>query len=673
MNFTIEDEREFMPRDELRKTREGRMFLRGAGKSVDHMRASDLAPFVAWDGEGITEGVKPHAYILFGNSLGHEILSRNLTTDECLRLILHAESEAPDAIHVAFAFKYDVEMILRELSDRHWMRLRRSGNVNWNRYRITYHPGKRFTVSRGKDAHRLTATIYDLFGFFQSSFVKALRGWLDAEELGEIDRIEQGKSARGEFSWSEVDSLIRPYWQAELRLLVLLADRLRSRLIDADVCPTQWHGPGAVASVVYRKHNTRKNMARTASDKRLGERSDGRSGDEELAELPEAVNRAAQHAYAGGRFELFRMGYHNAPVYQYDINSAYPNAIASLPSLDAEWQWNSEPSFPLARFGVYEVEYDAPPKFGPFSAHPFFYRDEASCISYPMRVRGWYWTPEASIALRFPGARILGGWELQDDGTQPFAFVREMYATRQRWKKYGNPAERALKLALNSLYGKMAQRAGWHEGQPLPRFHQLEWAGYVTSYTRSMLYEAMMKAGPDLLAVETDAVFSLRPLDLDCGPNLGQWEATQYDWILYLSSGTYWTSDGKAKYRGLDSGSLSFDHAMDWLRAGKWFAPIVGHTSRFIGAGRGMSDSAWREFHWRNWITEYRSIRPGMEGKRKHVPNICRACRRGIRETELHDLVVSTRGGSSVPHSLPWIGKDSDFAELANVERFDSA
>lgn len=439
------------PRAVLRQSDEGRqlmleqMPLPPRGRS--HERASDVAPFVFWDGEGITyeQGI-PQSYVLFGSSLGHEIRDKELRTVDCLALILQAERDCPAAIHTAFAFKYDAEMILVDLPLRSWYVLRQRSSVRYAGYTITYHPGRLFRVSRTVEGQRYTATIYDVFGFFQQSFVKALRGWLDERELDVITQIEEGKDQRGQFQYEQLDSLIAPYWRQELRLGVLLCDRLRERMLSADVCPSQWYGAGALATHLYRRHAMRKHLARTQRDRH--ERDT-----DVVTDLPEAVNEAARRAYAGGRFELFKLGHTEQPVYQYDIRSAYPNAIAGLPSLrNSQWTHHVSPNFDPRLFAVWRVEYD---RWTPTQMHkpgPLFQRDWAGRVCYPLTVNGWYWTPEVALVADSQYAHIAEAWVCSHDDEYPFDWVRELYAERQVRKAAGDPSEKAYKLALNSLY-----------------------------------------------------------------------------------------------------------------------------------------------------------------------------------------------------------------------------
>jgi len=95
----------------------------------------------------------------------------------------------------------------------------------------------------------------------------------------------------------------------------------------------------------------------------------------------------------------------------------------------------------------------------------------------------------------------------------------------------GNPAQVALKLCMNSMYGKLAQRIGWDPiNRRLPPWHQLEWAGWVTSYTRAKLFN-MLRRIPfkHLIAVETDGIYTtMNParLGIEHSETLGGWEIT---------------------------------------------------------------------------------------------------------------------------------------------------
>lgn len=624
------------------------------GRTVRH----PLDPeFIAWDGEGITPPNQVRQdFVLFGNSKGFRVSGNRLSTEECLRLILDTERANPRAIHVGFAFGYDAEMILVDVPLRHMHILRRRGHVRWNGYRIEYRKGKWLQITRKTREESVTARIWDVWSFFSTSFVVAVREYLG--DIPELAMIESGKMSRGEFRSEELDSKIIPYWEMELRLTVELMNTLRKRLYDADLPIRQWHGPGAIATFAMRKNGVAKAM--------------------QVCE-PE-INDAAQYAYAGGRFELFKIGWQKEKVYAYDIRSAYPAAIATLPDLsNGEWK-HVDSITGTSDFGIYRIRFRHSELFTS-RPMPYFFRDLRGAIHFPNAVEGWYWTPEAKISQYFEHAEIIEGWEFHHDGSRPLSWVEDVYETRAQWKREGNPSQLALKLLLNSMYGKFAQRVGWEQFNGPPKWHQLEWAGYITSKTRAILYRAMAEsyAKGGLLGVETDGIFSTVPLTVEVGEKLGQWELTEYEQMVYLQSGFYFKKTDKgwsAKYRGFDKGSVSFEDAIGAL--GKWRpwdsdsrGNILGTSTRFTTMGLYLRIPNGED--WRNtWITAPRDLNLGQDGKRVHRSTFCPECQQKISPADApHSLTIyAPTGGMSAPHSLPWKGQDdSPFRDI--IENID--
>jgi hypothetical protein len=242
--------------------------------------------------------------------------------------------------------------------------------------------------------------------------------------------------------------------------------------------------------------------------------------------------------------------------------------------------------------------------------------------------------------------------------------VEDVYYDRLEMKRQGNALERVLKLEINSLYGKFAQRAGWFQpGDRIPSYHQLEWAGHITSATRAKLFRAYSQRPNNVFSFETDALFTTSQLDLPIGDKLGEWTEIVYRDILYIQSGFYFAHgiDGKLteKYRGFDKGSIKFDEVIGWLdkldptnpfsRTGP---KLFGPSKRFVGLKRAIQTR--RKDYWRSWETTTREISIGNDGKRRHQPG-CPGCRRGIKWSEgMHYLADATNGGISHPHKIPW-------------------
>lgn len=617
----------------------------------------DNKEFIAWDGEGITyEKDAAQEYVLFGCSKGNYVQKQILRTPDCLHLLIDCAVEYPNAYHVAFAFDYDVEMILRDMPVYKKHLLHVNTQVKWKGYNFLYIKGKMFRVSR----NGTSITIYDMFSFFACSFVKALVQYLGNDDS--IEQIASGKSQRNEFEYKDVESLIKPYWQMELDYMVRLANQLNDYLLTAGIRITKFYGPGAVANQLNKVHKTK-----TYMDK-----------------CPTNVNDASQYAYAGGRFELFQMGHYEGPIYQYDINSAYPFAISRLPRLDGGTWEHVDEFIHNADFAIYYIEFckdqNTPLMFSPMPL-PLFHRGQNGNITFPYITRGWYWEPEVRKAIEyFPSfTTVIEGYVFHpQDFSVPFQWVKDMYYQRQDWKKRGNPAQLALKLGLNSLYGKMAQRSGWEHYKSAPPLHQLEWAGWVTSYTRAKLYDAMMQAVDmksrdysGLISCETDSVMTTVPLDLPMSNNLGDWGLDKYNGISYLQSGIYWAKDGnewKPKFRGISSDTISHDDVVRFFNETDFttrnYDGLTGEVTRFVGMGRALHST---NNLWRRWITESREISPGKTGKRRHISEYCNHCNGS--DFPMHHLeTLPPDSAESTKHILPW-EDEREIQRLINMER----
>jgi hypothetical protein len=673
---------------------EAKVRYHGKGKQVV---TYDKREFIAWDGEGWTDhsadpdcpanngggcaGLHcPHYYCLFGNSRQPELAIRaeSLATRACLQSMLSAARAYPHAIHIGFAFSYDVNMILRDLPRENMVELREKTVTEWKGYRIEHIPKKWFSVSGKYCGKKVSIRIQDIFSFFACSFVKALKGW-NVGTASEIEEISSGKDSRNSFKLSDLDSHIVPYWTKELALLVDLANQLRQILYSANLKITGWYGPGNIATFLYKKHGTAEQM------------------DQQLAR---PIITAAQYAYAGGRFEGFKAGYHDGPVYSADINSAYPYALSQMPNLRTG-HWRHIPAGDVADFllstrvGLYKVEY----RFNRTVVEkarregfplPLFHRRQTGHVWYPEASSGWYHAPEFKILMDmwegsqgrlFAKFEIYEAWIYEDDGTSPFAWVSEMYDQRLEWKRQGNPAQLALKLGINSLYGKLAQRIGSKDGKA-PQWHQLEWAGAITATCRSMLYDVALENWETLIGVETDGIYCTQPirgLEGSTGDTLGAWGLEDYSGMLFIQNGVYWLRDSNGnwkppKTRGIPQSHMDIGAAMSALRSGE---DLVASQQYFIGYGTALHHGKSRGTmpRWNTWTTGTKAFEFGGNGKRYHSPERCVQCIEGRGfDDGLHTLslrlpVLAIDSIQSAKHRLPWFEDLTQMSEDMDLQR----
>ena len=93
-----------------------------------------------------------------------------------------------------------------------------------------------------------------------------------------------------------------------------------------------------------------------------------------------------------------------------------------------------------------------------------------------------------------------------------------------------------MKLAINSLYGKLAQRVG------NPKYANLIHAGLITSFTRSKLNDAISAAPRGhIVMLATDGIYSVSPIDLPIGEKLGEFENATFNGLFIVQPGLYWS------------------------------------------------------------------------------------------------------------------------------------
>lgn len=538
----------------------------------------DTGEFIALDGEGENIGepqifkvpkgksyvAAEHAYTLLAASTGESFYNggKRLETLGCIDFLLDLSLAHPKAIFVIFAGSYDINHMLMFGIDKAGLSILSKGEVyrfteKDIEYQIEYRPRKSLTLRRGlsfigsvikdkktgknkkvwKTKWASKMVIWDVFGFFQENFVAVMGKWLGKNHR-HYDLIKRMKAQRGDFA-NVSQSDINRYNAAELETLVELMEKVRDAIGGLDLKINRWDGAGSIAAALMRKHNI-KNFKQAT---------------------PDYLIEAVSTAYAGGRIEVCKIGHTENQVWDYDINSAYPHVMADLPCL-AHGVWRTGEGVPPSGFTLVHCSYEFADGL-PF--YPLFYRTEAMQICFPSHGEGIYWFPEYEAALSCPGIiKVIKWWHFEPGcNHKPFHWIPEYYKTRQQWIK--NPteswqggAEKIIKLGLNSLYGKSAQQLG---GSPLraPAYHQMEWAGYITSATRARLYSAAMQRPDSVIGFATDGIFTTSPLPYQHNDEktIGCWDVKIFSGLTLAMAGVYWwhTHAGAA-----DSKEVTFSH-----------------------------------------------------------------------------------------------------------------
>jgi hypothetical protein len=266
---------------------------------------------------------------------------------------------------------------------------------------------------------------------------------------------------------------------------------------------------------------------------------------------------------------------------------------------------------------------------------------------------------------------VLETWVFNSTSTEkPFAFIEPLYNKRRALKKAGDGAHVGIKLALNSLYGKLAQQVGWErteKGLRIPPFHQIEWAGFTTSHCRAAVLRACLGNLESVIAFETDAVFTSAPLNVPTGSALGEFEAVEFQNLTYVQSGMYFgvLSDGTTvdKTRGVDRGSLGRDSILAGLaNPNATDRKCVASLTRFVGAGIALAQNFTR---WRKWETVTKNLTLEPTGKRIHLE--CDACQDddGLTLGAWHETMCPMLNDAhSCEFPIEWVNPDPNMAEL---------
>jgi hypothetical protein len=179
--------------------------------------------------------------------------------------------------------------------------------------------------------------------------------------------------------------------------------------------------------------------------------------------------------------------------------------------------------------------------------------------------------------------RGLGGWRyVTHCQCKPFDWIEGLYNARIALGK--DAAGYPIKLGLNSLYGKLAQRIG------NPKYGNFIYAGLITAHTRAALNDAIALAPDDVVMIATDAVVSRSVLPLDYGKGLGQWGSKSFDSLFVVQPGLYWDghrAGDKRKTRGTSVSIFArhmhrFEKAWRrWCERGHLLTPIGRPGGKF--------------------------------------------------------------------------------------------
>ncbi len=483
--------------------------------------------------------------------------------------------------------------------------------------RFSLRPGTGHPPGTVKNTYR-TMVICDTGAFFQKRFIDVIQshvGTLITQE--EYDTILEGKTRR---SVARLDEDMKKYNALENDILSRVMGQLNQGFSDVGIKlrTDQWFGPGQAAQRWL--HNINATPA-----------------EEIYKTIPKWAAKKAQQTYYGGWFEIFRHGTVKGTSYEYDINSAYPYAIANLPCL-LHGVWTEAQGMPVhqAADGTLRMFHarvsGSNPVVGTLS-----HRTDKGHILRPHVTSGWYWEHEILAGMM---AGIIDSIDVDEyveyipcDCPKPFRNIEELYLERLKVGK-NTPSGMAYKLVYNSSYGKMAQSVG------KPKFACSVYASLITASCRTRILEAIAThpRGTDaLLMVATDGVYFDSPhpgLEID-NEKLGYWSTETKENMTLFMPGVYWDDKSrkalregkevKVKSRGISARDLSLcieeiDRQFSEMTSdSKWPSiqiPIMFNlTSAKLALARGKWDTAGKVL-----FDDIKSINADPVSKRKSEP-----------------------------------------------------
>ena len=383
--------------------------------------------------------------------------------------------------------------------------------------------------------------ICDTGSFWQTSFLNVINPGSWSEPVCTEDEyalVRKGKNDRNAvYDWSDTSYFkdMATYNKLENDILARVSDRLNRGFISGDIkirlAKSDWYGPGRAAQQWM-------NM--------LSERSSVRASDV-YEVMPDWAVEACRASYYGGWFEIPMHG-HIGSVEEYDINSAYPSIIATLPCLlHGTWTNGTDADLPDS---PYVLMYGDVLGNNPYlGAMP--HRDRQGRISRPHQTKGWYWLDEilasrdAGLVNQFSVDRWVAysPCACPPPFDQPDVGITRMYDIRLAVGKE-TPQGKGLKLVYNSAYGKTAQSVG------NPKFGNPFYASRITSGTRTTILNAIRThpVGPSSVAmVATDGVYFTSPHPgLRIGTSLGTWETKTKHGMTLMMPGVYWDDKARA-------------------------------------------------------------------------------------------------------------------------------
>ena len=457
-------------------------------------------------------------------------------------------------LYWTYNLRFDAQAILKLLPYDKLIKLwkAKDNRIIYKGYRITYIPKKMLVISEIK-GKKGAIKLYDVSQYYGNrSLNSQAEKYLGEKKLDTISGEKIGKSRK--YYDENYDEIVK-YCKKDAELTLKLARFAMKNIMKLGFNPSNPISPASISRKYQRKRSFPKPLMK-ASD------------------MERKANAMALLAYKGGIFATYQRGFFNQPLYDYDVNSCYPNIMVDLPDWrDGVFEYieGNEPE--KYEYGWILVEVDS--EYLPHQSDERYTVKEiyddigewdmkytAKKVTYPVGLRimvvtidEYQWLKEEGEKIKYLGKGM--GWVRKtNDYPNPFAWMREMYKKRKAIKKSDPALAETMKLLMNSLYGSTVQRKNG-----LGDLSNFCYGSYITGRARKQMFEVVKANKPYIVNIATDGLLSTEKLfenkNFVIGDNLGEWEYHEYTKGLVIGNGIrqLWKADGsyESHARGITS------------------------------------------------------------------------------------------------------------------------
>lgn len=359
-----------------------------------------------------------------------------------------------------------------------------------------------------------------------------------------------------------------------------------------------------------------------------------------------AIARESLH---GGRVEAYRLGRVEGPIHHFDVNSMYPFVMSEQEYPAVLALTATSPTF--AEMERWLNEYAVVADLEIRTSEPRYAHVIDSRLCFPVgSFRTALTTPDLKHALASGHVTKIHAAAVYEKAPLFREYVRDLYALRLKWQAEGNTVNAGLvKLLLNSLYGKFAQRGEvWEttaetDEETIHQWLEVDFdtgdvvtkrqfsgiiqtklregecqtshpaiAAHVTAYARAHLWRLVQLAGvSEVYYMDTDSLFcsasgAAKLLEQCDALRLGGLKPVDlYPWVLIHGAKDYATAD-KVVLKGIRGKAIQLDASSyehdEWsglaglVATGSLDVPTttrrIKHLSRFYSKGRAAPDGS---------------------------------------------------------------------------------